>query len=64
MIHSWSSVLVGWAIKGLIFRLGGLKAYRRGIPFFIGLILGDQIIGCLWSIIGAVFGIPTYSVFP
>ena len=64
MIHSWSSVLVGWAIKGLIFRLGGLKAYRAGIPFFIGIILGDQIIGCLWSIIGAVFGIPTYSVFP
>ena len=64
MIHSWSSVLVGWAIKGLIMRFGGLKAYRAGVPFFIGLILGDQIIGCLWSIIGVVFGIPTYSVFP
>ena len=35
-----------------------------GKPFlFLGLILGDYTIGCLWSIIGIVFEIPTYGVW-
>ena len=59
MIHVWTSVLLGWAIKGIILRYGGLRAYRNAVPFFIGLILGEQIIICMWSILGAVLGIPT-----
>lgn len=63
MIHVWTSIIVGWALKGIILKYGGLKAYRVGVPFFVGLILGDQVIGCSWSILGAVLGIPTYGVF-
>ena len=61
MVHVWASVLVGWAIKGIILKYGGLRAYRNGTPFFLGLILGDHIISCTWSIIGAVFRVPTYT---
>ena len=61
MVHVWASVLVGWAIKGIILKYGGLRAYRNGAPFFLGLILGDHIISCTWSIIGAVFRVPTYT---
>ena len=63
MIHVWTSIFVGWAIKGVILKYGGLRMYRKGVPFFIGVILGDQVIGCTWSIIGAVLGIPTYGVW-
>ena len=64
MIHVWTSIIVGWALKGVILKYGGgMRAYRVGVPFFIGLILGDQVIGCSWSILGAVLGIPIYGVF-
>ena len=41
-----------------------MKSYRRFIPFFIGLILGDYITGCAWAIYGSILGIKTYRAFP
>ncbi|MBM3493116.1 MAG: hypothetical protein FJX72_02155 [Armatimonadetes bacterium] len=29
-----------WAVKALIIRYGGLRAYRKAVPFFVGLVLG------------------------
>ena len=48
----WFSVFLAWLAKWLILKCGGLKAYRRAIQFFIGLILGEYVVGSLWSIIG------------
>jgi len=45
-------------------RYGGMRLYRQFIPFFIGLILGDYIIGGAWSLIGLAFGIRVYRTFP
>ncbi len=59
----WCAILAGWAIKWIILRHGGLKAYRKAVPFFLGLILGEYVVGCIWSVIGVVFGIPVYSVW-
>ena len=33
-------------------------------PFFIGLILGDYLIGGAWSLVGLAFGIRVYRTFP
>ncbi len=60
----WCATLVGWLVKLLIVRYGGMKSYRRFIPFFIGLILGDYITGCAWAIYGSILGIKTYRAFP
>ncbi|MCS6775637.1 MAG: DUF6785 family protein [Chloroherpetonaceae bacterium] len=60
----WCATLVGWLIKWLIVRYGGMAAYRRYIPFFIGLILGDYITGSVWAIYGSVTGVQTYRAFP
>jgi hypothetical protein len=57
-------MLLGWAAKAIILRFGGMKQYRAGIPFFIGLILGDIVIGVLWSLIGAALGMDIYMFFP
>ena len=60
----WCATLVGWLIKVLVVRYGGMKAYRQFIPFFIGLILGDYITGSVWAIYGSILGIQTYRAFP
>lgn len=64
MIWLWCPTLIGWLIKLLVLRYGGIQAFRRGIPFFIGLILGDYVISCLWALLGLYLGIPTYRAFP
>jgi len=40
----WCPTFVGWLIKMLVQRYLGMKGFRAGIPFFIGLILGDYVI--------------------
>ncbi len=37
----WASVLIGWAAKTIVLRLGGSALYRSSRPFFIGLLLGE-----------------------
>ena len=61
--RSWFAVFVSWAIKSVILRFGGAKRFRQAAPFFLGLILGDYTLGCIWSIIGIVLKMPTYGVW-
>jgi hypothetical protein len=56
----WFSVLLSWAIKAIILKQGGIKVYRKAVPFFLGLILGEFTIGGLWNIVGQVFHVTTY----
>ncbi len=60
-IHVWSSFLISWVVKLIILRYGGLKSYRYAVPFFLGIILGEYIIGSIWNITSMVFNIPTYQ---
>ncbi len=63
MQYFWLPVFVAWLLKSLIVRYGGAALYRRAIPFFLGLILGDYTMGSLWAIIGPLMGIPTYKIY-
>ncbi|UCH33357.1 MAG: hypothetical protein JSV65_12325 [Armatimonadota bacterium] len=60
----WMPLLIGSSAKFLVFRAGGLSLYRKAVPFFLGLILGEITVGSLWTIIGVVIGIPTYDFWP
>ena len=60
-IHVWSSFLISWIVKLTILRYGGLRAYRHAVPFFIGIILGEYILGSMWNIVSMVLNIPTYQ---
>ena len=64
MTWLWCATFFGWLIKVLVIRYGGMKNYKLGIPFFIGLIIGDYIIGSLWAIYGSITGVSTYRAFP
>lgn len=60
----WCATFVGWLVKLLILRYGGMRLYQQAFPFFIGLILGDYVTGSLWAICGILLGQPTYRVIP
>jgi hypothetical protein len=64
MTWVWFPMLLGWAAKAIILRYGGMKLYRAWIPFFLGLLLGDVVIGVLWSFVGAALDIDIYMFFP
>lgn len=57
----WFSIFISWALKWHILRHGGLTLHRKSIPFFMGLILGEFIVGGLWMMRGAFLGVPTYK---
>ena len=48
----WFPILMSWIFKGLLLRYRGVHAYRRAIPFFLGLILGDVIVKSIIGILG------------
>ncbi|MCX7598610.1 MAG: hypothetical protein N2512_07040 [Armatimonadetes bacterium] len=58
---TYSSLFVAWAIKSTITRFWGHKAYQRAVPFFLGLVLGEFIVGGIWTIVGIFTGRATFS---
>lgn len=60
----WVSMIIAWLVKLLIMRYGGLKGYRAALPFFFGIILGECVVGGLWTLIGALLKVPTYAFWP
>lgn len=62
--YVWSTALIVWAFKLLLMRYTGLKGYYRAAPFFLGLLLGDFVIGSLISLIGVAAGMQTYVFWP
>ena len=63
MSWMWFSVFLSWMLKYVLLRSGGLRIYRRGVPFFLGLMLGQFVSGSLWSLFGAIFDKPVYGFF-
>ena len=52
--YFWFPFFLSWLLKFLILKYGKIKGYREAIPFFLGLILGDFVMGGLWTIFGLV----------
>ena len=51
----WFPLLVAMVARWLILKHGGIKAYRRAIPFFVGLAVGETLMSCIWAIRSVVF---------
>ncbi|MGQ9880365.1 MAG: DUF6785 family protein [Armatimonadota bacterium] len=63
LVWLWLPFLIAWLVKFFVLRYGGLRMYRRTLPFFLGLVLGDYTMGALWSLIGVIWGVPTLQIF-
>ena len=59
----WAAFLISGILKGTILKFGGIRAYRRYVPFFLGLILGDFVIGSAWNILSIILNRPTYTFY-
>jgi len=59
----WMPLLIAWVLKGLTMRYGGLRLYRQALPFFLGLALGDCVMGSLWALLSLILNTRTYNFF-
>ena len=56
----WSCLFISWLEKLIVLRYGGIKTHTRMIPFFLGLFVGEFVVGCFWTIISVISSIETY----
>jgi hypothetical protein len=59
----WVPFLLGWLVKLVVVRYGGLSLYTRLMPFFVGVIVGDSVTPAAWGVYGAISRQPTYQFF-
>ena len=62
--HAWFSLWLAWVAKLILLKYGGLNAHRKAIPFFLGLILGQFVVGSIWTLLGVLLDIPAYGIWP
>jgi len=61
--YFWPSLFIAWLLKTLILRHGGRKGFTATLPFFLGLVAGDALMGSIWSIVGMIWKTNFYSVW-
>jgi hypothetical protein len=59
----WFSIFVGWLLKVIAQRYGGMKGFQTMLPFFLGLIVGDVLNAVAWIVLGHITG-TGYNVLP
>ena len=59
----WLSFFIGWVFNTLCMRYGGVILFKKMRYFFVGLIMGDFLMGGTWAIIG-FFTEYGYQVLP
>jgi hypothetical protein len=59
----WVSFLIGWVCNALCMRYGGIVLFKKLQFFFIGLIIGDFLMGGGWALVG-LFTDVSYQVLP
>ncbi len=59
----WVSFFIGWACNALCMRYGGVNLFKKVQLFFVGLVIGDLLMGGIWASIG-LFTDTSYQVLP
>ena len=60
----WSCMFIGWFLKYLALKSGGLGSYRRLRPLFMGFIVGEFGIVGIWMVIGMFTGVNYQGALP
>lgn len=59
---AWFMFFMAWAIKLTILKQSGIRGLRTAMPLFMGLILGEFVVGGAWALIGVITQIRTFSI--
>ncbi len=59
----WFSFFAGWMLNALCIRYGGVGLFKKIRYFFMGLIIGDFIMGGTFAVVG-LFSFASYQVLP
>jgi hypothetical protein len=59
MRYAFISVFIGWLLKLVILKYGGIKTYRKLKPLFIGFIIGQIVAATCIALISACMGLRT-----
>jgi hypothetical protein len=62
--HLWMPIFIGSLCKAVVLKTGGLKLYRNATMFFFGLMLGEFVVGCGWTLFAIAFGVRAYDFWP
>lgn len=62
--YYWSCLLIASILKWATLRYGGFKAYRYLLPLAFGIIIGEYLIGAMWSVISVHLGQCIYDFSP
>jgi len=63
MDQLWLTVFLAWATKWGLLRLGGVRLYRKGRSFFLGLILGQFTCNGFWLVVDFLTGTQGNVIF-
>ena len=58
--YIWFCLVLSSSVKLALIRYGGLRLYRKAIPFFIGLVLGEYVVVTVLNGISIIFKTQTY----
>lgn len=60
----WFSVFLGWLARFCVMTFLGTTGYRRLLPFFLGLVLGQAVIATFWTAVSFATGTPGVYMMP
>ena len=60
----WFSIFLGWLAKVTILRFGGNDIYRKAIPLFLGVVLGEVFMMLVWLVVDGIFGKTGHQLMP
>jgi hypothetical protein len=56
IVFTWFSIFIGWSLKAIILKYGGVRLYRELRPFFLGLVLGHVFVSGFWVVFDFITG--------
>lgn len=64
MKQIYFSVFIGWVVKTVCVRVWGLQGYRKALPYFLGLLLGEGLFGGCAALYGLITGVSAQVFLP
>jgi hypothetical protein len=59
----WAAFLLSAVAKSWLLKFGGLKVYRQALPFFMGLVIGDFVMGAFWNFLSIALNRALYQIY-